>query len=51
MSHVLGLIRNLNSLGLLHEEGWLYQVSPDKMTLMVINGGKTVMVGENSSAH
>jgi hypothetical protein len=35
----------------LHEEGWLYQAAPDKKTLRVMHGGKTVMVGEKSCAH
>ena len=51
VKHVPGLRRNLISLGILHEEGWLYQAAPDKKTLRVIHGGKTVMVGEKSSAH
>ena len=46
-----GLRRNLISLGLLHDEGWLYQAAPDKKTLRVMREGKTVMVGEKSSAH
>ena len=45
------LQRNLISLGLLRDEGWLYQTTPDKKTLRVIREGKTVMVGEKSSAH
>ena len=51
VKHVPGLTRNLISLGLLHEEGWLYQVVPDKKTLSVMHTGKTVMIGEKSSAH
>jgi len=35
----------------LHDEGWLYQAVPDKKTLRVMREGKTVMVGEKSSAH
>ena len=46
-----GLRRNLISLGLLHDEGWLYQAAPDKKTLRVMRKDKTVMVGEKSSAH
>ncbi|WVZ61697.1 hypothetical protein U9M48_011528, partial [Paspalum notatum var. saurae] len=33
VKHVPGLRRNLISLGLLHDEGWLYQVEPDRRTL------------------
>ena len=33
VKHVPGLRRNLISLGLLHNEGWLYQAAPDKKTL------------------
>lgn len=51
VKHVLGLSRNLISLGLLHEEGWLYQAVPDKKTLRVMYGGHTIMIGEKSSAH
>ena len=51
VKHVPGLTRNLISLGLLHEEGWLYQAVPDKKTLRVMHVGKIVMVGERSSAH
>ena len=39
VKHVPGLRRNLISLGILHEEGWLYQVAPDKKTLRVMHGG------------
>ena len=39
------------SLGLLHDEGWLYQAAPDKKTLRVMRGGKTVIVDEKLSAH
>ena len=45
------LRRNPISLGLLHDEGWLYQAAPDNKTLRVMREGKTVMVGEKSSAH
>ena len=45
------LRRNLISLGLLCDEGWLYQAAPDKKTLRVMRKDKTVMVGEKSSAH
>ena len=48
VKHVPGLRRNLISLGILHNEGLLYQVAPDKKTLRVMQGGKTVMIGENS---
>jgi hypothetical protein len=51
VKHVLGLRTNLISLGILHEKGWLYQETPDKSTLRVMHGGKTVMVGEKSCAH
>ena len=51
VKHVPGLRRNLISLGILHEKGWLYQGAPDKKTLRVMHGGKTVMIGEKSSAH
>ena len=51
VKHVPGLTRNLISLGLLHEEGCLYQAVPDKKTLRVMHGGKTVMIGEKSIAH
>jgi hypothetical protein len=51
VKHVLGLRRNLISLGLLHDEGWLYQAVPDKKTLRVTREGKTHMIGEKSSAH
>jgi len=51
VKHVSGLRRNLISLGLLHDKGWLYQAAPDKKTLRVMREGKTVMVGEKSSAH
>ena len=51
VKHVPGLRRNLISLGLLHNEGWLYQAAPNKKTLRVMREGKTVMVGEKSSAH
>jgi len=51
VKHVPGLRRNLISLGLLHDEGWLYQAAPDKKTLRVMREGKTVMVGEKSSVH
>ena len=50
VKHVPGLRRNLISLGLLHDEGWLYQAAPDKKTLRVMREDKTVMVGEKSSA-
>jgi hypothetical protein len=51
VKHVPGLRRNLISLGILHGEGWLYQAVPDKKTLRVMHGDKTVMIGEKSSAH
>ena len=51
VKHVPGLRRNLISLGLLHDEGWLYHAAPDKKTLRVMREDKTVMVGEKSSAH
>ena len=51
VKHVPGLRRNLISLGLLHDEGWLYQAAPDKKTLRVMREVKTAMVGEKSSAH
>ena len=51
IKYVPRLRRNLISLGLVHDEGWLYQTTPDKKTLRVIREGKTVMVGEKSSAH
>ena len=51
VKHVPGLRRNLISLGLLHDEGWLYQAAPDKKTLRVMRESKTVMVGEKSSVH
>uniref|UniRef100_K4AKA5 Uncharacterized protein n=1 Tax=Setaria italica TaxID=4555 RepID=K4AKA5_SETIT len=46
-----GYERSLISLGILHEEGWLYQAAPDKKTLRVMHGSKMVMVGEKSNAH
>ena len=49
--HVPRLRRNLISLGLLHDEGWLYQAAPDKKTLRVMREGKKIMVDEKSSAH
>jgi hypothetical protein len=51
VKHVSGLRTNLISLGIFHEEGWLYQAVPDKKSLRVMHGGKTVMVGEKSCAH
>ena len=51
VKHVPGLQRNLILLGLLHDEGWLYQAAPDKKTLRVMRDGKTTMVGDKSSAH
>ena len=45
------LQRNLISLGLLHDEGWLYQAAPDKKTLRIMRKGKTIMIGKKSSAH
>ena len=51
VKYVPGLRRNLISLGLVHDEGWLYQTTPDKKTLRVMREGKTVMVGEKLSAH
>jgi hypothetical protein len=51
VKHVPGLRTNLISLGILHEERWLYQSAPDKKTSRVMHGGKTVMVGEKSCAH
>ena len=36
VKNVPGLRRNLISLGLLHDEGWLYQAAPDKKTLRVM---------------
>ena len=51
VKHMPGLRRNLISLGLLHDEGWLYQAAPDKKTLRVMQKGKIVMIGEESSAH
>jgi hypothetical protein len=51
VKHVPGLHMNLISLVILHEEGWLYQAAPDKKTLRVMLGGKTVMIGEKSCAH
>ena len=50
VKHVPGLWRNLISLGILHEEGWLYQAAPNK-TLGVMHEAKTVMVGEKLRAH
>ena len=38
-------------LGLLHDEGWLYQAAPDKKTLRVMRKDKTDMVCKKSSAH
>jgi len=49
--HVPGLTRNVISLGLLNEEGWLYQAVSVMKTLRVMHGGKMVMIGEKSSAH
>jgi hypothetical protein len=43
VKHVSGLQSNLISLGILHEEGWLYQAAPYKKTLKVMHGGKTVL--------
>jgi hypothetical protein len=51
VKHVPELQTNQISLGILHEEGWLYQAAPDKKTLRVMHGGKTIMVGEKSCAH
>ena len=51
VKHVPGLRRNLISLGLLHDKRWLYHAAPDKKTLRVIREGKTIMVGEKSSAY
>jgi hypothetical protein len=51
VKHVRGLRRNLISLGLLHDEGWLYQAVPDKKTLRIMREDKRVMVSEKSSAH
>ena len=51
VKHVRWLQRNLILLGLLHDEGWLYQAAPDKKTLRVMWEGKTVMIGEKSSVH
>ena len=51
VKHVPGLRRNLISLGLLHEDGWLYHVEPDRRTMKVMQGGKTVLMGEKSGAH
>ena len=51
VKYVPGLRRNLILLGLLHDEGWLYQAAPDKKTLRVMRKGKTIMIGEKSSAH
>ena len=51
VNHVPRLQRNLISLGLLHDEGWLYQAAPDKKILRVMRKGKTIMIGEKSSAH
>ena len=51
VKHVPGLKRNLISLGFLNEEGWLYQAAPNRRTLRVMHGGKTVMLGEKSGAH
>ena len=51
VKYVWGLWRNLISLGLLHDEGWLYQAASDKKTLRVMREVKTVMVAEKSSAH
>jgi hypothetical protein len=50
VKHVPGLRRNLISLGLLHDEGWLYQAAHDKKTLRVMREDKTILVGEKSSA-
>jgi hypothetical protein len=50
VKHVPGLRTNLISLGILHEEGRLYQAAPDKKTLRVMHGGKMIMVGEKSCA-
>ena len=36
VKYVWGLRRNLISLGLLHDEGWLYQAASDKKTLRVM---------------
>ena len=44
VKYVPRLRRNLISLGLLHDEGWLYQVAPNKKTLRVMRKGKTIMV-------
>ena len=51
VKHVPGLRRNLISFGLLRDEGWLYQATPDKKTLRVMRKCKRVMIGEKSSAH
>jgi hypothetical protein len=51
VKHVPGLRTNLISLAILHEEGWMYHAMPDKKTLRVMHGGKTIMVGEKSCAH
>jgi len=51
VKHVPGLRRNLISLGLLHDKRWLYHAALDKKTLRVMREGKTIMVGEKSSAH
>lgn len=48
VKHVPALRRNLISLGILHDEGLLYQAAPDKKTLRVMQDGKTVMIGEKS---
>jgi len=51
VKHMPGQQRNLISLELLHDEGWLYQAASDKKTLRVMREVKTVMVAEKSSAH
>jgi hypothetical protein len=40
VKHMSGLRSNLISLGILHEEGWLYQAVPYKKTLKVMHAAR-----------
>jgi hypothetical protein len=49
--HVLGLRRNLISLGALRGDGMLFRAEPDLKTIKIMKGDETVMMGERTVSH
>jgi hypothetical protein len=49
--HVLGLRRNLISLGVLHDGGMEFRCDRDKKTLNIMEDEVTVMIGERTASH